>query len=82
MGERTLIEVLDAEDKLLQAELALLQTRTQYLQAGFQLLTSEGQLTAASLNLPVEPYAIQSQVDQIEGTWIGTGTDVNFKGED
>ena len=82
VGERTLIEVLDAEDKLLQAELALLQTRTQYLQAGFQLLTSEGQLTAASLNLPVEPYAIQSQVDQIEGTWIGTGTDVNFKGED
>lgn len=82
VGERTLIEVLDAEDRLLQAELALLQTRTQYLQAGFQLLTSEGQLTAASLNLPVEAYALQSRVDQIEGTWIGTGADANFKGEE
>lgn len=73
VGERTLLDVLNAEDALLQAETNLIQSRTNFLIAGFQMLLSLGQLTAAGLGLPVEYYPVKEYAKDVEGMWIGTG---------
>ncbi|MBA4118948.1 MAG: hypothetical protein C0514_08675 [Candidatus Puniceispirillum sp.] len=74
VGERTILDVLTAENTLLSVETSLLQARIRYLQAGFQMLVSLGQLTAAGLALPVSPYPIQSYAKDVEG-FIFTGYD-------
>jgi outer membrane protein len=73
VGERTLLDVLNAEDALLQAETNLIQAKTNFLIAGFQMLLSLGQLTAAGLGLPVEYYPVKEYAKDVEGMWIGTG---------
>lgn len=74
VGERTILDVLTAENTLLSVETSLLQARINYLQAGYQLLQSVGQLTAAGLGLPVSPYPVQSYAKDVEG-FIFTGYD-------
>ncbi len=51
-GERTLLEVLNAEQELRNARLALIRARAKRIRTGYALLAASGRLSAQTLNLP------------------------------
>ena len=56
VGSRTTLDVLDAEQELLQSRVNLVGARRDRVVAGYQLLSALGQLTARDLGLGVELY--------------------------
>ncbi len=56
LGLRTELQVVQAEQEVVDAELALLGARRDEVVAGYQLLAATGRLSARGLGLPVEPY--------------------------
>lgn len=56
LGARTTLDVLDAEQSLLDARTTRVTVETQVFAAAFQLLSAMGALTTEALNLPVERY--------------------------
>ncbi|MGJ8616149.1 MAG: TolC family outer membrane protein [Sulfitobacter sp.] len=56
LGARTTLDVLDAEQSLLDAESAQVSARANLYIAAYSVLAATGQLTAADLNLPVQTY--------------------------
>ena len=54
VGSRTVLDVLDAEQELLDAKVSLLGAQRDEVVASFQLKEATGQLTAKNLSLPVE----------------------------
>lgn len=55
-GLRTVLDTLDAEQELLDAQVNLVTAQRDEVIAGFRLLTAVGQLTAGDLGLPVDIY--------------------------
>ncbi len=58
LGARTTLDVLDAEQALLDAEAARISAQTQLYNAAFLVLSTQGQLTARDLRLPVQQYDV------------------------
>ena len=56
LGSRTTLDVLQAEQELLDAQTARLSARANQALAAYQLLQAQGLLTAENLNLAVERY--------------------------
>ncbi len=56
VGSRTTLDVLDAEQELLDARVGLVRAQRDEQVAAYQLLSATGQLTADGLGLPVEIY--------------------------
>jgi outer membrane protein len=56
LGARTTLDVLDAEQELLNAEANLISTQTDVYIAAYAVLSSLGQLTVRDLNLGVQSY--------------------------
>lgn len=56
LGARTTLDVLDAEQALLDASSALVSTRADLYVAAYRVIASTGQLTAVDLKLPVQIY--------------------------
>ena len=56
VGARTTLDVLDAEQELLDARVALVRAERDEFVASFELAAAIGALTAANLELPVELY--------------------------
>ena len=56
LGARTTLDVLDAEQALLDAESTRVTARAQLYVAAYSALAATGQLTAADLRLPVQIY--------------------------
>ncbi len=56
LGLRTVQDVLDAQHDLFQARSNLVRARASAVNASYQLKAAIGQLTVASLTLPVQPY--------------------------
>jgi outer membrane protein len=56
LGARTTLDVLDAEQVLLDAEAARISAQSQLYVAAYSVLSSMGQLTAQDLRLPVQQY--------------------------
>lgn len=56
LGARTTLDVLQAEQELLDAQTERVQARANQAIAAYQLLQAQGLLTAAHLGLPVEVY--------------------------
>lgn len=75
VGQRIFLEVLDAENRLLEAETQLAQAQVSFLIQSYTLLSVLGHLTATGLQLPVEPYPLKAYVDTLRSTWIGTVSD-------
>ncbi len=73
VGQRTVLEVLNAEQELLVARVGLVTaTRNEYV-AGFTLLSSLGQLNAAALDLPVELYDPEENYKNVRYKFYGWG---------
>jgi len=58
LGARTTLDVLDAEQALLDAEAARISAQTQLYNAAYAVLAATGQLTARDLRLPVQQYDV------------------------
>ena len=75
VGARTVLDVLDAEQELLDARVGLVQAQRDEVVAGFQVLSAVGQLTARDLGLPVEYLDFDSHYDEVRNLWWGTSID-------
>ena len=73
VGSRTTLDVLDAEQELLDAKVSLVTAQRDELVASFQLLQATGRLTAQKLGLNVELYDPTQHYDDVRGKWIGVG---------
>ena len=75
VGSRILLDVLNAEQELLDAQVSLVVARRDSFVAGLQVLVSIGRLTARDLNLDVEYYDESAYYNDVKGK-LG-GTDIN-----
>ncbi|MEW5703257.1 MAG: TolC family outer membrane protein [Pseudomonadota bacterium] len=73
VGSRTVLDVLDAEQELLDAKVSLARSRRDAFVADFRLRSAMGTLTAQALNLPVKIYDVNQHYDAVRGQWIGFG---------
>ena len=73
VGSRTVLDVLNAEQELLQAEVNEAQAHHDEFVAAYQLLNATGQLTAQYLALPVEIYDPSVHYEEVHDSWVGFG---------
>ncbi|MGH6679597.1 MAG: TolC family protein, partial [Bradyrhizobium sp.] len=71
VGTRTTLDVLNAEQELLDAEIDQVKSRHDRDIAILQIRQAEGTLTAGNLRLPVEPYDPDKHYEDVRGKWIG-----------
>jgi len=72
VGARTVLDVLDAEQELLDAQVGLVRAERDAFVASYQLLVALGRLTAASLTLPVDVYDYDRHFVEVEDRFHGT----------
>lgn len=72
VGSRTVLDVLDAEQELLNARVELARSQRDELVAAFQVLSATGQLTAGRLALPVEGYNYEVHYEAVRDRLWGT----------
>ncbi len=72
VGARTLLEVLNAEQDLLNARVSLVTSRRDEVVASYSLLSAMGRLTAQTLALPVPIYDPTEHYNRVENKWWGT----------
>jgi TolC family type I secretion outer membrane protein len=75
VGARTTLDILDAEQELLDARVALVQAERDEYVSAFSLQSSVGRLTAQSLNLQVDVYDPSVYYRKVRDKWIGTSED-------
>lgn len=72
VGARTVLNVLDAEQELLDAQVSLVTADRNAIVAAFSLLAALGRLTAQDLALPVEIYDYDRHYRAVESKYYGT----------
>ncbi len=72
VGARTMIEVLNAQQERLAAEVNLVVAEHDEYAAGLQLLAATGRLSAAQLGLNVPLYDPAAHYDATRNRWFGT----------
>jgi outer membrane protein len=73
VGARTIIEVLNAEQELLNSQVSLITSKRNAAVAAYQLLSAMGALTAKDLALNVKQYDPVTYYDDNAGRWFGLG---------
>jgi len=73
-GQRTIHDVLDAEDESLDAQVSLVGARHDAVVAAYRLLAAVGHLTARDLALPVQLYDPKQHYEAVREKWWGTDT--------
>ncbi len=73
VGARTILDVLNAEQELLNSQVAVLSSRRNAQVAAYQLLAATGQLTAQNLGLKVKLYDPDAYYDLNAARWLGFG---------
>src|SRR4029450_3376448 len=74
VGSRTTLDVLNAEQELLNAQVNLIQARHDVQVSYYGVLGGVGRLTARTLALPVEYYDEERYYNDVGSRWIGWGT--------
>ncbi|OSQ43567.1 TolC family outer membrane protein [Thalassospira alkalitolerans] len=72
VGSRTVLDVLDQEQELLQARVNLVGSRRDAAVAEFQVKAAMGALNAQVLGLPVEVYDTESNYNKVKDQWWGS----------
>lgn len=73
VGGRTILDVLNAQQELLNAQVSVVTSRRDATVAAFQLLAASGLLTAKSLNLKVAIYDPLAHYESDAARWVGFG---------
>ncbi|MHA1189297.1 MAG: TolC family outer membrane protein [Alphaproteobacteria bacterium] len=74
VGQRTTLDVLDAQQELLDARVSLVLTQRASVVASFAVMSAIGWLNENKLNLPVERYNPRDHFDAVRDKWYGTLT--------
>ncbi len=74
VGQRTTLDVLNAQQELLTARVNLIQAQRDRVVASYQLVSAMGRLTSRALGLAVNHYSPKIHYDQVKDLWIGTTT--------
>ncbi len=74
VGSRTTLDVLDAEQELLDSRVALVIAERDEYVAGYQLLAAIGRLTATHISLPVQIYDPSQHYKKVRNKWWGWNT--------
>jgi outer membrane protein len=75
VGSRTVLDVLDAEQELLDAKVNLVRAQRDEIVSGYQVAAATGRLTAQALALPVEVYDPALNYSRTRDRWFGTGVE-------
>ncbi len=75
VGSRTVLDVLDAEQELLDARVSLVRSQRDEVVAAYALRAVTGQLTARALGLPVEYYEFDRDYRNTRGRLWGTSVE-------
>jgi outer membrane protein len=73
VGSRTTLDVLNAEQELLNARVSLVQALANVVTNSYALAGAVGRLTAKDLALPVPLYDMEAYYRTVRGKWFGTG---------
>lgn len=73
VGSRTTLDVLNAEQSLLQSQVTLVQGLANVVTASYGVASAIGRLTARDLNLSVPLYDETAYYNAVRDKWIGTG---------
>lgn len=71
VGQRTLLDVLNAEQELLNAEVQLATTRRNLVVASYNVLSSVGRLTAQDIAVTAEVYDPEVHYNEVRRKWFG-----------
>jgi outer membrane protein len=74
VGQRTTLDVLNAQQALLQARTTLVQAEHDQVVDSYQLLSAIGRLNIPTLGLAVAEYDPRVHFDQVKNKWIGLRT--------
>lgn len=77
VGSRTVLDILDAEQELLDAKVSMVRAERDEVVATFKLKEAIGKLTARHLTLPVDFYDPASHYNEVRDKWFGIGGDIN-----
>jgi len=75
VGQRTILDVLDAEQEFLDSQVTLVITKRDKVVAAYALLSAVGRLGANSLRLPVEEYDPIEHYNRVKHQLFGTNPD-------
>jgi outer membrane protein len=73
VGSRTTLDVLNAEQELLNARVSLVRALANVITASHSLASSVGRLTARDLALPVQIYDQEAYYREVRNRWAGWG---------
>ncbi len=73
VGSRTTLDVLNAEQELLNNRVSLVRALANVITASHNLASAVGRLTARDLNLPVQIYDTEAYYREVRNRWIGWG---------
>ncbi len=71
VGSRTVLDVLDAEQELLDAKVSLVRAQRDEVVASFQLKEAVGELTAENLSLPVDLFDPSAYYNSTRNKFLG-----------
>ena len=73
VGSRTTLDVLNAQQALLNSQVTLVQNLAQLVTASYQVASAVGRLTARDLHLPVPLYDDTAYYNAVKNKWAGLG---------
>ncbi len=74
VGQRTTLDVLNAQQELVNARVALVSAQRDRVVASYSLLSATGRLSVKALNLKVGTYDSMVHYQQVRDTWVGVRT--------
>jgi outer membrane protein len=73
VGSRTTLDVLNAQQALLNSQVTLVQNLASLVTASYTVASAIGRLTARDLNLPVPIYDETAYYNAVKNKWFGLG---------
>jgi outer membrane protein len=73
LGSRTVLDVLNAEQELLNSQVSLVRSEHDATIAAYQVRAAVGTLTAEAMSLPVALYDPKQNYNKVRDKWIGVG---------
>jgi outer membrane protein len=74
VGQRTTLDILNAQQTLLNARVSLVSAQRDRVVASYATLASIGELSAANIDLDVQQYDPTVHFDQVKDKWFGLRT--------
>ncbi|ELT48085.1 MULTISPECIES: TolC family outer membrane protein [Brucella] len=74
VGQRTTLDVLNAQNDLITAQIALVESERNVIVASYALLNATGRMTASQMGLQVAEYKPEEHYNAVKDKWFGLRT--------